>query len=201
MAGLNVRAVAVVAAMFGAHAASAAVIPRDVLKSYFQRGDRPTEAQFSVMSPDGEPGLGLPADFLFTRAPGGAGGGHLLAGLAGGTSVLGDGSGRIRRMGIGDTTPTSPLGYEGQASLADWSPGERAFVAFRFLDSAGLVHYGYWDLSIDPPLPGETLFALTVHGWAFETEADTALEIRPIPAPGVAGMFLAAGMLTVRRRR
>ncbi len=181
--------------------ASAAVLPRSVLKSYFQRGDRPTEAQFSVVSPDGEPGPGLPPDFLFSRAPGGSGGGHIMTGFVPGGAVLGDGFGRVRRFGIGDTTPTSPLGYMEQAGFADWAPGERAFVAFRFLDSTGQNHFGYWDLSIDPPLPGESLFGMTLHGWAFESDAETALTMQPIPAPGVVATGVGMLVLSTARRR
>src|SRR5262245_4826231 len=74
-----------------------AIETRDTLKTYFETGDVPTQQQFSITSPTGDPSPLDPPDFLLQR---GSGGHHLFEGLFG-AQVVSDGAGHGLPLGAG----------------------------------------------------------------------------------------------------
>jgi hypothetical protein len=94
-----------------------------------------------------------------------------------------------------------------QTNMTSWSFGTsnavRGFLAFR-LGSTGQFNYGYFDLEFtrSSQAPGST-FAMTVHGWAYESTANQSITISGAAAvTGGAGLAaLALGAAGVRGRR
>jgi len=94
-----------------------------------------------------------------------------------------------------------------QTNMTSWSFGTsnavRGFLAFR-LGSTGQFNYGYFDLEFTRSsiAPGST-FAMTFHGWAYESTANQSITISGAAAvPGGAGLAaLALGAAGVRGRR
>jgi len=81
----------------------------------------------------------------------------------------------------------------------DWSVGSRGFLGLRI--NLGNTHYGWADVSINP-VAGSS-FNHTLHGYAFENVADTAILAGAVPEPSMATLLIAgaAGVGAMRRRR
>lgn len=175
------------------------VVTREVLKTYFETGDVPTQEQFAITSPTGDPDGANPPDLLFSRVSTSAPA-FIWRDLGDG-GFLSDGAGHALFLADGETLrPTS-----GQfATLIDSTVNiieDRYLLGLRFWRPDGF-HYGYLDISFDAPLPGWPDYTgFTIHGWAYETEPNTPIVARFIPAPGAGAAVLgAAGLLAARRR-
>ena len=73
---------------------------------------------------------------------------------------------------------------------------QRSFLGLEF-DIEGETHYGYFDLEFQPAAPGGT-----IHGWAYETQPNTAISTAFIPEPS--SYLLILGWLAgacLRRKR
>jgi hypothetical protein len=186
-----------------ATSAPGAIEPRTILKSYFETGDVPTQEQFSTL-----------IDSLVTYTDD-----RYLIGLRvydpTKTYLPGDTAIAIKRFGIGDTTPTSPLEYTDPhttpiAMQPDFG-GQFGFAAMMLQDSAG-IYYGFLQIQMDSP-PGSggggvgTLSvppgpAIHVQYLAFNSTPNTPITMFVVPEPGsVALALFAITPLLVRRDR
>ena len=173
------------------------VVSSTVLKSYFQTGDRPTQAQFSITSLTGDPSPVDPPDFVLNRGTGSV---HIFEGIAG-AEMLSDGNGHALILadgaGVRPTSGQFSSLIDSMLSIVD----DRELIGLRFVRSDG-VHYGFMDISIDSPVPGwPDHNALVIHGWAYESDANTEITAHYLPAPGTGSLVLAAVAACIRRRR
>jgi hypothetical protein len=164
--------------------AEAAIEPRDILKTFFETGDVPTQDQFANLidsfihqTDDGLTLIGIGGDLNGPR--------HLNAG-----AIL-DGS-------LTFTAPGSQLPL-----AANWR-GQSGFLPLEYQDSAGQPHFGFLEMSMDAAAsPPATTPAINVQHWAWETTANTAVVATPVPEPASMGLLamLGAALLRQRRRR
>jgi hypothetical protein len=169
----------VVLGVVGATPCGAAVVPRSILKTYFETGDVPTQEQFKDVI---DSALNLVDDGLTAYS-------------------LRDSTGRAPRLDAGETIgpglPFVPLtNVDGFSS--DWA-GHGGFLPLAFTQDSQ-THYAY--LQISSPVPGApNPYSMTVEYLVFENLADTALTTQTVPEP--AGLFLGlaawAGLLAWRR--
>lgn len=164
------------------------LVSRTILKSFFQAGDQPTQSQFAVLIDSSV------FQFQFTS---GAGGAHIIEGIEPGTGILTDSLG-IRHFGIGDTVPVSPF-FSQTVNLSSFVVDDRYLIGLRFMHD-GQAHYGYMNISVDSPLPGQAgFFGFTVHYLAYEDLPNTPLTV--VPAPAIMSGVMAGAVLLRRRRR
>lgn len=175
-------------------ATHAAIESRDVLKTYFESGDVPTERQFSNLidsSINLYVGYGESADT------------HTVTSVTGG--IAADASGRAQLLTEGQTFDPAAVTLLGTASVGDGSdwPGESGFLAFTFdLGDAGAAttHAGFLQMSVDGPAAA-TPYAINVIGFAYETVPDTPITTFAIPEPSITFLIaLGAACLTALRR-
>ncbi|MCE9618640.1 MAG: hypothetical protein K8R92_01875 [Planctomycetes bacterium] len=163
-------------------------VPRNILKTYFETGDKPSSAQFAVL---------IDSSVFQFQITSGVGGAHTIEGLEPGNGILMDTSG-IKRFGIGDTIPTDSL-YAQAVNLSAFTLDDRYLIGMRFMQN-NQAHFGYMDVSVDSPLPGQDgHFGLTIHYWAYEDLPNTPITV--VPAPGVLSGALAGAGLMRRRRK
>jgi hypothetical protein len=204
-----IAAAAAVVALLAVTASPAdgAIVTRPILKTFFQSGDKPTQEQFSTLLDsmvnytDDRQLLGLRVyDPAVVYLPGDAA--------------------AIKRFGIGDTAPASPVEYadphRNPPLMADDFAGHFGFAAFRLADTSGLGDcYGFMQIQMDPlppPAGGNVSGAdaptveppgIFVEYIAFETTPNTPITtfLVPEPACGAAvGLFLVAAARQRRRR-
>lgn len=170
-------------ALFGMAAAQpsvAAKVPRTVLKSYFETGDKPTQAQFADLI---DSALNLVDDGLVSYS-------------------LSDSGGRAPRFDagavIGPGLAFAPLSSV-QGFSDDWL-GQSGFLPLAFLQDSQL-HYGF--LQISSPVPGSpNAYSMSVEYLAYEDLADTALVTQTVPEPSTLALAASAlvGLFVWRRR-
>lgn len=158
----------------------AAKVTRTVLKSYFETGDKPTQAQFGDMI---DSALNLVDDGLV------------------GYSVS-DSGGRAPRFDLGATVGPglsfAPLSSV-QGFSDDWL-GQSGFLPLAFTQDSQL-HYAY--LQISSPVPGSpNAYSMNVEYLVYQDLADTALVTQTVPEPTTLTLALAAlvGLFVWRRR-
>ena len=72
---------------------------------------------------------------------------------------------------------------------------QSGFIGFGINNSGNGIQFGWISVTWDGTL-------LTIDGYAYETEVQTAIEAGAIPGPGAMGLFgLAAGAAGIRRKR
>jgi hypothetical protein len=208
----GVVACAIVVIMLSAARPASAVLPRPILKSYFERGDKPTESQFGS----------LIDSFIHQTDDG------LLLNAIGGTRHSGTGPNgqglRISATGVGinEGLPASLGGEWLPAALHPemeplWA-GQSGFLPLKYTNSTGTeAHYGFLQITMSPvPAPsGLTADALDapdllvvdppaifVEYWAWETTPNTTVTtfLVPEPAAGLAILACAAAALLRRRK-
>lgn len=74
-------------------------------------------------------------------------------------------------------------------------PGDRFACGVRFLGEDGLYRYGWIDIEMN------WVTALTIHGWAYETEPNVLVKPFQIPEPSNGLLCMLAGSLLVFKRR
>lgn len=121
-----------------------------------------------------------------------------LARFAGGEMIEVGKTGKGRyfaKSGIGSKTPgSSKSGSPDWNFATDGEGPQSGFVGFGYQLAEG-IGFGWISLNWDGSL-------LTIDGYAYETDANTAIEAGAIPGPGAIGLFgLAAGAAGIRRKR
>ena len=123
------------------------------------------------------------------------GSGGLLSRFAAGDIVKMDKGRTFAKTGIGSQSPGSSKSGAPLGNFATNGEGPQSgYVGFGYLQAEG-IGYGWISLTWDGSL-------LTIDGYAYETEAGTAIEAGAVPGPGAIGLFgLAAGAAGLRRKR
>jgi hypothetical protein len=169
-----------------------AVVPRALLKTYFETGDVPTQEQFGTLIDSMVHGTVVDDRFLL----------GLRQYDPGSTFLPGD----IKRFGIGDKAPAGPLGYVlpgsgGTIQMAPDFAGHFGFAALLFGDSTGQSYYGFMQLEMDPLSPTAAGPGIHVQYIGIESQPNTPVTMEVIPEPGTLGaVALAAGMMLRRKR-
>jgi len=187
--------------------ARAAVVTRPVLKTFFQTGDVPTQAQFATL-------IDSTVNLVDDR---------YLLGLKvynpQVTYITGD-TVVYNRLSIGDRvgevaegTGTTPPARE----FANWGPlnpndpnamdvatdfaGQYGFMGIQLQDGTGRISYGFLQMGMDSV--GSALHpAIHVDYIVYESTPNTPLTVFSVPEPSSALLLLgSAGMLVMRRRR
>jgi hypothetical protein len=181
--------------------AHGAVVPRNVLKTYFETGDIPTQDDF-VDVIDSIVDVSWHYDTQST---------HSVHGqpLGGGILIHGGGDDDVLRLLPGDPIgPGLPAGEFAASGVLDsllHATEDRFLLGLRFtINNSSLgtatTHYGFVDLSVEgasSPTPG----AIHLCGVAYETEPDTALAAFFVPEPSAAALLVIGSFVLLRRRR
>ena len=200
--GLGLTVLLLVAAL-GAPA-SAAIETRDILKTYFETGDVPTQDQFANLI---DSFIHQTDDGLTLYAVG------ALRGS--GTTPL---AGSIRtesNVGINESLPDTMLGIWADPSLhpemePQWA-GQHGFLPLKYQDSAGQPHYGFLQISMASTLapgagaeaesaPEVTPPPIFVEYWVWETTPSATLTTFFVPEPASATVLTLMGFGLLRRR-
>jgi len=204
-AGISVAALFSLALVGSASPARAAIESREILKTYFQTGDVPTQDQFaslidsSIHIVDDRYLIGLKVyDPQSTYL---AGDTVIFNRLAAG-AVVGE---------VAEGTPGSPPALE----FASWPPldpndptemdvatdfaGQYGFLGIQLVDSFGQVNYGYLQLGMDPVGSADHP-AIHVDYLVYESTPNTPITVAAVPEPATAALF-ALGLAALARRR
>lgn len=179
VAGLSCVAVAV--------PCQAAIESRDILKTYFETGDIPTEDQFANLI---DSTLNLVLDY-------GSGIESHTVDLDSVGGIAGDGSGNALRMNKGDIID-SALNLLDDGLIvgggSDW-PGQSGYLGLQFElpDATGLgttTHYGFVQMSVDGPT-SSTPYAIRIYGFAYEGDPDQPIIVAQIvPEPSTVALAI-----------
>ncbi|MEX2112473.1 MAG: PEP-CTERM sorting domain-containing protein [Pirellulales bacterium] len=161
-------------------ALQAAILPRSVLKSYFQSGDKPTQSQFRDMI---DSALNMTDDGLTVALPV-------------------DATGAVR---FEDSALIGPVLSFADLSLVpglsdDWL-GSAGYLPLE-INQAGQTHYGY--LQMHSGAPGSTNpYAVTVEYYVFNDQPDMPLAATAVPEPSTIALSIggALGLWAIARRR
>jgi hypothetical protein len=164
---------------------SAAVVSREVLKSFFEKGDKPTQQQFGTVI-DSMVNL-LDDRYLLGLRTSSAGGAELLS--------IGD--------IVGPPTVFGPA--DGLAS--DWA-GQTAYLGLAMTDSSAgplqRTYYGYLEITAGSP-GGSDLYPMYVSTFYYETTPNTPIAVTGVPEPSTLALGAICGALglceVVRRKR
>lgn len=186
--------VATMAILFGCPPANGAVVPRAILKTFFETGDVPTQDQFSNLIDSyihqTDDGLTL------------TGIGAIPDGSAAGRAIRVGGN-----VGINESLPDTFGGtWKSPQStslplLCSTFCGTSGFLPLKYegLDGA---HYGFLqiDMGTDPGVsPGGPIY---ITQWVWESSPNTALTTFAVPEPTtLALLFIGLPVLRPRRRR
>jgi hypothetical protein len=171
--------------------ACAAIEPRNILKTYFETGDVPTQEQFKDL-----------IDSYIHQTDDGL---TLYAIGAGGGSTGSDAMRVGKNVGINEALPDTTLHVWRPVSLPlpQMCPefcGTSGFLPLKYEDTSGQPHYGFLqiDMGTDPGgSPGAGIF---VTQWVWESSANTTLTTFAVPEPTSAAWILLACSLAYLRR-
>jgi hypothetical protein len=170
---------------------AAAIVPRAVLKQYFQRGDRPTESQFDSLI---DSILTLPVDGLHITGLGVSGSSNNALRLENGSAINGS------------------LNYLSGAQVEPLWAGQAGFLPLQITDTNGFLHYGYMQMHMDEVANAAALAedlinteppAINVEYLVYEDQPNTSITATPVPEPtgAIAMVACACAMLARFRRR
>jgi hypothetical protein len=183
--GLAITSVAtMVVMMLAATPAHGAIVSRNILKSFFEKGDKPTQSQFGTV-------IDSMVNILDDR---------YLLGLR--TSSAGG----AEALTIGDIVGP-PTEFVPAAGLsADWA-GQTAYLGLAMTDSsAGPLatnYYGYLEVTSGAP-GGSDLYPMYVSRFFYETTPNTPIAVTGVPEPStfvIAALCGALGLGEVVRRK
>lgn len=92
---------------------------------------------------------------------------------------------------------TFPAGED----LGDWHPGDRGFLGLKLVVGTD-TFYGWADVTLNN-LDGSGDGAFTLHGYAYDNTAGTAIEAGAVPEPSTIALLVAgaAGVVALKRRK
>ena len=173
--------------------AQAAVVPRAILKSYFETGDVPTQDQFSNLI---DSYIHQTDDGLTLVGVGGVEDGS-ARGIAARTGEY---------VGINETLPDTSFGsavyippqVSAPPEMCTMFCGQSGFLPLKYMNAAGTeAHYGFLQVEMGPE-PTSPIF---VTQWVWESSANTTLTTFAVPEPAIAAMLLFALPVALGRRR
>ncbi|MEA2707623.1 MAG: hypothetical protein QOF78_224 [Phycisphaerales bacterium] len=185
----------------GMAAPASAILSRNILKSFFEKGDKPTESQFANFI---DSFIHLTDDGL------------TLTGIGGnrhsGTGPNGQGLRIGGNVGINEVLPDTGewLAPSLHPEMEPLWAGQTGFLPLRYESSAGLAHYGFLQISMETataaadPLISAAAEppAIFVEYWVWEPSPGTTVTTSFVPEPTAAlGLALAASVALARRRR
>ena len=151
------------------------VVDRNILKSYFDTGDKPTEAQFGNL-----------IDSLVHEVDDGS--------LVG---VWRDATGGAGMLDIGETIGPNRT-YGPAAGLSDAWLNDSGFLALSFLTGGGQTHYGYLQIEAEPDPTSP--YPMLVEYLVYEDQPDTPLETAEVPEPVTLTLLALGGLVVLKRR-
>jgi len=173
---------AIFALFVGVHAAPAesALLPRTILKSFFETGDKPTQQDFADVI-DSMININDDRDLIGLRN------------YSDGQAML-----------IAEGEMLGPLSdYSPSTGLAPEWAGQSGFLGLAFIENSE-THYGYLQLRAGEP-GGTDLYPIFVTYFVFEDLANTELLVTSVPEPSTLALGAICGMLGLwklaRRRR
>jgi hypothetical protein len=195
-----VLAVMSLAVLGSVQPARAAIESREILKSYFQTGDVPTQDQFatlidsSVNLVDDRKLLGLKVyDPQLAYEPGDTVIFNRLA--AGGTVGEAAETGTLEFASWPPLDPNDPSEMDVATDFA----GQYGFLGIVLQDSSGQINYGYFQMGMDPV--GSANPAIHVDYVVYESTPNTPITVAAVPEPGTAILFvLGLAGLAARRK-
>jgi len=162
----------------------AAIESRDILKTYFETGDVPTQQQFADVIDSYVHKLDDGVSVYKLQA--------VLAGVDGGAALLTSGTPVGPGQPFTDVTGLS----------SDWT-GQSGFLGLSFLINSEL-HYGYVDISSLGTTPGNPYPFFAAH-FVYETDAGAPIVAQAVPEPATLTLAALGGLALVgaayRRRR
>lgn len=173
------------------HRLPAPTLPRNILKTFFEKGDKPTQQQFGTL-----------IDSFATETPDGLSivGIGVSAYTAG--SPFNPATKQYVDAIIGPSTTFAPVG--GSAIplpvMETEFGGQSGFLALQLTSpgSSGL-YYGFFQIRMEDPLaidpPG-----IHVDYFAFNTTPGEAITAASVPEPAAVGLVAVAGALMLKRR-
>jgi hypothetical protein len=172
--------------------AKGAIESREILKTFFETGDVPTQDQFSNFI---DSYIHQTDDGLTLFAIGASNDGSPSSALRVGKNV-----------GVNETLPDTKLHVWRAASQSapEMCPefcGLSGFLPLKYEDAVGMPHYGFLQIEMgtDPGVsPGAEIF---VRQWVWESSANTTLTTFAVPEPAGAAMVFVAISMTLLGRR
>ncbi len=170
--------------------ARAAIESREVLKSYFQTGDKPTQQQFATLIDSN-----LNAHLSFGNTPEE----HAISLDSGQIAV--DIQGKVRAFAAGETIDGND-DFGGIGDDVVFNPlatGGVVYAGIQF-GLGGAQHFGFLQMQQDGP-GSATPFAIHLHHFVYEDQPNTPITTfyQPIPEPGTWLVLLPALSVLWRR--
>ena len=171
--------------------ARAAIDPRDVLKSYFETGDVPTEEQFANLIDSAIAPVNLVLEF------GGAIDAHSVH-LNNTGGIASDGGGQAALLPLGGevgpllTFDTDATTGPSLGATSVW-PGSTGYLGVQFQQGqpgALTNHYGFVQMRVDAS-SSPTPYAIHVEAFVYETTPDTPLTTFAVAVPEPSTLALA----------
>lgn len=189
--------------------ANAAIVSRNILKTFFQTGDKPTQQQFATLI-DSMVNISEDSGSLnlyFNYGP--AAGDHTVSlgrawlfAQSSDDNLINFQSGRS----IGPASLETKLVNIGLLGSSSRWAGQSGFLGLQFeLVDAGIIstHYGFVQMSVDGT-SSSTPYAIHVDGFAYETTANTSITASSVvPVPAAAWLFGSGllGLIGMARRK
>ncbi len=177
----------VVVSLFAPLAEARPKVARSILKTFFEKGDRPTQQQFATL-------IDSTINIVEDR--------HLL-GLKVYDPTI---SYAVQRLGINEPIPDTVLGYSlpTPSSLLQMEPGfagQFGFAALLYGDTTGNHYYGFMQVQMEPLTPTRDAISpgIFVSYVVLETTPNLSFSTFVVPEP-TSVLALGAGVFAIGRR-
>ncbi len=156
--------------------AQGALVSRNILKSFFQKGDKPTASQFGTL---------IDSMVNYTED-------RYLLGLKSYDPALFESGAALLDAG---TVIDSSMVFGPAAGLTDAWAGHTGFLALAFTEGSDPApHYGYLQITASGP---SDPYPMSVEYFVYEDRANTPVTITSVPEPSAFALGAMAGLLGV----